>query len=923
MSTLSRFEGREIFISYNRPAKRDTNLFQGLMNHLAPLKNEYPDLKWGNSNKIEAGKDINRSLEDYLNTADIIVLLLSSDYLASPDCYEREMQPTLTRHHAGNVHMILVLLRPIDKKSALLAPYHLLPSNGVPLSRWSDRDEAFVEITTEIRLAVDELMKTATRHSHADPRRTFASTPFYGANDFFTDREAVLAKIASSFAAAQKQNTPILALNGLPGIGKTQIAQAYVYYPHASRIYQKMLWLNASSRALLSKDVSIYATLFSLSEEKDEKLLFITFKQWLQEEQGWLLVLDSLEDIDLIDLVIPSYSKGHVLLTTRKQATGRYAFPITVTSMDTDAGALFLLRRAKILWHQDSLEQAPPATVSKARAIAQALNEFPLALEQAGAYIEETGCSLTTYLSLYQEQRTRIFSEQGQLADDDHQSVIGTFDLVFQQVAQTSAASLDLLHLLAFLHPDAIFDELFTNGAPVLPGTLRTLVADSQKLLQTFAVLLNFSLISWSAERTLLQMHRIVQDVLIDTLTMRQQRRWAQLAVRLVNHVFPEVSFDTWSDCQRYLPHAQQCAILITKYQLSLKEGALLLERLGSFCSQSASYEDAERYLLQALHLYERYWSTNTLDRTQALNSLGLLYHQQARYKEAEACHQLALEMRERVQGPDDPKTTESLHNLAMIYGDMGKYQKAEYLYLRVLSLEERTEGSDRTDVADTLNELGLTYTQQGRFAEAKTAYQRAFTIFEHSRNINHPDLTYPLDGLGVLAEQQGDYQQAERLYQQAFAICKRAFGEKHPETAHSINKLAGIAVLQNDYDRAEILYQQALGIYEQKLGPRHPDVALVLNDWGLLATKQRHYQKAREFYERALSIYELVLGPEHPDVASVLNNLGLLSYEMGNKERAKKLLQRSLAIREKTFDPTHPSIAESLRNLAKVQNDE
>jgi tetratricopeptide (TPR) repeat protein len=919
MSISSRFKRREIFFSYNTLSTKDQELFQELMKQLAPLKSEYSGLKWGDSDKIDPGKEINRSLEDYLNTADIVVLLISADYLASQRCYEREMQQALTRYNARKVRMILVLLRALDQGNSLLAPYQLLPSNGIPVDSWSNRDEALSEIAKEIRLAVEKLVApTVVGHQPA-----FKSNASYGDNVFFTDRDTVLDKISSSFASAQNRDTPILALNGPPGIGKTQIAQAY--RSRSYQVYQDTLWLNASSRALLSKDVSTYTTRFSLPEEdgENENLLFASFKQWLQDQPGWLLVLDYLEDIDLIDLVVPSQSSGHVLLTTRKQATGRHAFPIIIKSMDVDYGALFLLRRVKILWPQDPPEQAPSDVMSKARAIAEILKGFPLALEQAGAYIEETGCSFARYLSFCEQRRAWLLSGHGQLADDQRQSVMSTFDFILQQVTQKSAVSLDLLRLLAFLHPDAIFDELFLKGAPVLHGTLRSLAADSQKLHQTFAVLLNFSLIYWSDDRITQQMQRIVQDVLIDTLTLKEQRRWAQLAVRLVNHVFPEVSFDTRDDCQQYLPHAQHCATLITKYQLTLKEGALLLERLGTYRFRQASYNDAEKYLLQALHLYERHLSTQTLNHAQTLNSLGLLYRQQARYKEALAHHQRALELRSSTSGQDDPKTMESWHNLAMIYGDLGKYQEAVHLYQRVLSLEERTKGPAHPDIADTLNELGLTYTQQGRFAEAKIAYQRALTIYEHSRGANHPDLTYPLDGQGVLAEHQGDYQQAERLYQQAFDICEQAFGERHPETAHSINKLAGIAILQNDYERAETHYQQALSIYEQKLGPRHPDVALVLNDWGLLATKRGQYQKAREFYERALSIYELLLGPEHPDVASVLNNLGQLSYKTGNEEHARKLLQRSLAIREKAFDATHPAIAQSRSNLASLENNE
>ena len=133
--------------------------------------------------------------------------------------------------------------------------------------------------------------------------------------------------------------------------------------------------------------------------------------------------------------------------------------------------------------------------------------------------------------------------------------------------------------------------------------------------------------------------------------------------------------FTTWEECERYLPQAQHCATLIRDFQLSLKEGGLLLERLGSYYYQHGYYTEAETCLTQALSLQEHHRYRDPLDIAQTLNSLGLFYQRQARYQDAEELHQRALELRERMLGPDHPKTAESLHNLAVLYENNGQYR--------------------------------------------------------------------------------------------------------------------------------------------------------------------------------------------------------------------------------------------------------
>lgn len=713
-------------------------------------------------------------------------------------------------------------------------------------------------------------------------------------NPIFTGHDDLLASLPLRF-----KRSPLMLLHGPGGWGKTQIAMEYCY----RSTYTTILWFNASSRALLYHDISTVAKRLSLPNDARgvESHLFTAFKQWLQDQSGWLLVLDALDDFTLLNLILPADPQGHLITTTRHDPLG--SSPSSPLPVGLSESTRLLLQKAGFI-----VEQETP--------------ELPLSYKVKTLTVKTIGASLTNALAVFQQRQVAFPKENAEEYAAFQQEEVEQLFLEFSRILPANL--LDMLRLLAFFQTEAIPQELLLKAVSAeISEPLSSLFTDPLALEQALEDLEDEELLNRrEEERSLLYLHPGLKTILIKSLTNDEQRAWANQVVHLLNHVFPEVRFDTWDDCQRYLPLAQHCATLITDFKLTLKEGALLLERLGTYHFQRAFYAEAEIYLTQALELYEHHLPADTLDAAQTMNSLGRLSSELARYQEAEALHLRALEIREQELGPDDPKTAESLHNLAIVYGDLGDYQRAEELSLRVLSLEERTKGSDHLDVASTLNNLGLIYYYQGRDAQAETAYRRALTIYEHALPSNHPDLAYPLDGLGALAERQGQVKQAEEFYQQALVICTQAFGELHPETAHSINKLADIAESQGNDQQAEALYLQALRIAEQVLGPEHPDIALFLNNLAFLTTKQGQYEKAEEQYQRALTIYEQTLGTEHPDVASVLNNLGQLYRKIGNVERAETLLRRAVAICELVQSRTYPDATYSLVNLASLLSD-
>ncbi len=913
MSVLSPARPLKIFLGYDFISAKDDALVKKFIKQASVLRKlQYPTSEWPDSS-MSANSLNTRFVEDQLNTADLIILFVSPDFLDSARCQNLEMRTAFARYDAGQVQIIPVILRNCDWRFTRLGELTALPKDGRPIKPQTDHDKAFNEVVQGLRKILQEPSPQKSTSFTITSHHIPVCAPPYTYSDFFTDRERLLNDISMSFNSTRPHRTPILALSGPAGVGKTATALEYCYKPDTN--YQNVLWFNASSRLMLSKYAGDFAREIHLPEAvlKHERLLFEATKQWFQNYSNWLLVLDQIEDLTLIDLLVPQMSDGRVLLTTRTHNMRKRATLLPVTPMDVRSGALFLLRRIQKIPARADLSSVPRNVIDSALAISHALKGHPLSLDQAGAYLEDHQGDLINYVQKYQNQPSHVSSGGKKSMNDHDESLIDTQALRMEQLQGTSA--LELAYLLAFLYPDEIPEALLAQGAQGLSESLRSQITDQQALDD----LHRYALIRTNANGVSLQIQRGTQAAIIERLTEEQKRYWAEQAVLLVNRAFPEIRFDTRDLSDLYLPQAENCATLINTYHLTLKEGALLLERLGSFCDRSASYKEAETYLTQALHLYEQSLQTDVLDMAQTLNSLGKLARRQAQYIQAEQFHKRALKIRESTLGLDDSKTAESLHNLAAIQVDLGKYLEAEEIYLRVLSIDEKTVGPNDLSVADTLNNLGFIYTQRDRTIEAENMYHRALTIYKTALGDSHPALAYPLNGLAALAEKRGDYQQAEKLYQEALTIRETAFGEKHPEVAHSIRKLAGIAESQEDYPRAEDLYQRALVLSEQILGSNHPDIATILNNQGLLATKQHQYAKARTLYQRALNIYKLILGPNHPTVATIINNQGKLALLNGKPAQAERLFRRVLAMREKVLDPTHPALIQSLGNLANL----
>ena len=762
------------------------------------------------------------------------------------------------------------------------------------LVRWEQGDylpqsKAMVlELARHLKLAEQETRQLLEASLTALPPHWLVPLP---RNPFFTGREEILEDLRPHLRSDQAAGPARLALHGLGGVGKTQIALEYAY--RFALEYRAIFWMGAETEAQLYSGLLQIAGVLSLSgpDERDQQAVVAAVQQWLSTHGQWLLIVDNVDDLSLLDRLLPLARSGAMLLTTRCQTLGTRARGVELLPMQQEEGLLLLLRRAKVLSPDADSGQLRqfaaehPTSYSAATALVRALGGLPLALDQAGAYLEATHCSLPAYLDLFDSRRRLLLRSRGEGARDHPQSVWATFTLALSSVARRHPAVGDLLRVCALLQPDAIPEELFLQGAEMLGPRLADVCRDPVEWDRVLSAACSTSLLSRQAEARTLSLHRLVQAVLLDSMTQTEQEHWRRRVIEALDTVFPDVRQTRdpalWKQGERLLSH-----VLLCLFQPGAEGDPLprasLAAKAAEYLQKRGRYAEAEPLCRRALCLQEGTLGLDHPEVAHALNRLAILCWKQGKYAEAETRYRRALRLWEQASGPEHPDVARVLNNLAILAVEQGRYLEAEPLYLRALHLQERTLGPDHALVGTALNNLAELYTRQGRYTEAEPLYLRAVQIARQALGSEHPAVAHPLNGLATVYTAQGKQQQAELLYQRALCLREQHLGPQHPETAQTLHDLAACLLGQGRDGQAEALYRQAKDIWERTLGASHPAVATALRGLATLAERAGNAEQAESWWHQAYTILEGKVGSAHPETVKTRLNYERLHGPIG-----------------------------------------
>jgi TIR domain len=152
-TALTRTHCVNVFLSY---AHRDERLREELDKHLSALRRSAVIASW-HDRKISPGGDLDHEVDQHLSSSDLVLLLISPDFINSDYCYQREMRAALRRHAKGQARVIPIILRPVDWLRTPIGKLLALPRDGRPVTTWHRRDEALLDVAKGVRRVAEEM----------------------------------------------------------------------------------------------------------------------------------------------------------------------------------------------------------------------------------------------------------------------------------------------------------------------------------------------------------------------------------------------------------------------------------------------------------------------------------------------------------------------------------------------------------------------------------------------------------------------------------------------------------------------------------------------------------------------------------------------------------------------------------------------
>ncbi|KAJ5907909.1 hypothetical protein N7495_000591 [Penicillium taxi] len=623
----------------------------------------------------------------------------------------------------------------------------------------------------------------------------------------FIGRQDELANLWQHLQPTDLSSRKVAILHGLGGIGKTQLAIRFARDHKDS--FTAIFWLSGKNRDTLVQSLSFAlnrvpgqprddeATNDSEVEKRARHMI-----QWLalKGNSRWLIIFDNVDQYSPLSSAIgdgydiekffPTADHGSILITSRLPGLSELGKPFPVHRLDSHNTIQLLLQSSGLSAKNAirELENDPDIIT-----LANRLDGLPLAIIIAGAFMRETGTSITQYLEYYRKSWSELQSQSSPGRQYQQGNILQTWMVSYLEIQKRDPDAADLLLLLACFDNRDIWYELLESGYDSLnvPVWFERTISSGLAFKISVKPLLRFSLLESKQQEGSYAMHPVVQEWCLHigrTNKNMDLMQLNELALISVGYAVPTTSDRGYSELQRRLiPHANYLRYLGCSGDNSVLWGAY--HGLGILYSDQGKLNEADEMYQRALAGYEKALGPDHTSTLDTVNNLGLLYSDQGKLNEAEEMYQRALTGCEKALGPDHTSTLNTVNNLGILYSDQGKLNEAEEMYQRALAGKEKALGPDHTSTLDTVHNLGNLYRKQGKLNEAEEMYQRALTGCEKALGPDHTSTLDTVNNLGLLYSDQGKLNEAEEMYQRALAGYEKALGSDHDKTQRLVKR--------------------------------------------------------------------------------------------------------------------------------------
>ena len=489
-----------------------------------------------------------------------------------------------------------------------------------------------------------------------------------------------------------------MALYGLGGVGKTQLALEYVYENKSQ--YEQIYWISAATEATLITgfgEIARRTNCVLQNPNIKPSDIAEAVVNWLNGLQNWLLVIDNLDEINVIDGYLPNSTLNkHILYTTRNpNAEHIPAEGLQVKEYDVKDAMTLLITRLGY-----PFAEMVETTEGRAECaeIVKELGYLPLAIEQASAYIREEPKDLFRFIPSYRKNRKRLHSRSSSANRIYYKESVATMWLLsFQKLKENNDDAVILLQLLAFLNPDGILRDFLEAGSDGLSDAMQAVIGDNDKFDKALSDLECLSLIRRqvnSVRQQTITIHRVIQYITKDEMQADVYSKMEIELIRLCSTAFP--TWDDWKlapflQCRRF--QDQLVLPLSSIERIESNEYSYILQRVGVFLQEDGKYQQATEMLSRSLDIMNKTREQDDPKRLAVMAHLASTYESQGKWEDAFKLQDEVLEARIKLLGKEHPDTLMAMGDLASTYWSQGKWEDAVKLEEEVMKARIRLLG--------------------------------------------------------------------------------------------------------------------------------------------------------------------------------------------------------------------------------------
>ena len=757
------------------------------------------------------------------------------------------------------------------------------------------------------------------------------------------------------------------------GVGRTRLVSELVR--RVGSQYSQVLHLCGASPATWHSSLLQAAQQLDLRQTVFRRAADLTgaVRGWLGSHENWLLVVDSVTDLDDLKEILEGIVSGHVIAVLSDSAPASHSdWPAAVPlgSLSTD-DALQVLR-GSIDRDWTNTEEVVAATHIVSR-----LERNPLCAELAGRAMRLGGMAPADFLPLLRSMPS-------------HTPLRSALTLLLATIEDQQPIALTLLAAGVALGPAPIPASILRGLAGRLSGANESLkllrecglvrghddgsidvipyAVELQALLSPATLQHGLSL-AQSTLPTRVIRNRLHEHVCgefdLEPDPLAVQRIWLGQTASAVTPLDPEqvstIHQAADAALDLLLPKVAQMfliRVLDHAIQTSARDESLLepLVAMGTAYVLGEQFQMARRRWRQAMEICpvehplqtelllaiaEIDVNENRLDRAAGRLQLAAVNCQshpltphnqlltgQLRYlqagvslgqnqpEQARDQFRAALDMRASLLPVDHVLLLRNRLMLARTDFMLKDYTACERLLLDEVAIREKSPRVSETELGIACNFLSEQYYLSGRLSDAEPVYERTLEVRRATLPRGHRLIGEMVNRLAVIKSARGAYKESDVLFREALSILEQTYGADHPEVARVLNDLAESLFAQNKVEPARRLLERALHIQERSLRANDARLGRTRCNLAAVYVARGRFPEAVRLYERDIADRQSHPKTDQASLATALNNLAEALRSLGRHADAEQRLQQSLSIREAMVGPDHPQVAQILNNL-------